>query len=143
MNAAEDYEIILEYQKSLCLLENDYNFLTKSGELYDVLTFARKEYNIEYQKNIINSFLDIKRIQSESKKNKFINSISVFIKIFFGIISSGSLSRDLIFPLWKTIGLPISKNQDVSNVTFWIITFVILMIIIFIVSKKMNKRRNN
>jgi hypothetical protein len=140
MNSAEDYEIILEYQKSLFLLENDYNFLTKSGELYDVLTFVRKEDNIEFQENIINSFLEIKRMQSESKKNKFINSISIFIKIFFGIISSGSLSRDLIFPFWKIIGLPVSKNQYINNVAFWIITFVILMIIIFIVSKKMNKK---
>jgi hypothetical protein len=85
MNEAEDYEIILEYQKSLFLLENDYNFLTKSGELHDVLAFTRKEHNIEHQKNIINSFLEIKRMQSEGKKNKFINSMSIFIKIFVTI----------------------------------------------------------
>lgn len=136
INETQKYDDILRYESDFYLLKNDYKYFMKSGELNDLLEYAKDVFQINYHEDNIKNYLNIKSKQLEKNKAKRITKISRMISILFGILSSGRLAEGLIRPLWKTLQLPLFKNEELNKVLFWGGSFFLIMIIIFIILRR-------
>jgi len=137
INQTDNYEKILKIQSDFCLLKNDYLFLANSGELKELLDFARAEFELDEQEDINRAYLEIKSKEIENEKNKRINKTTLLITILFGVISSGTLAKDVIRPIWTTLNIPLLFVYSTKNdLFFWGVSFLFILVVIGIVLKK-------
>ncbi len=122
----DDLQEIIRYQKDVYALKSDTFHNFKHGEHRDIFNFAIKELNLDSFENNLMNILELKRAESEQKRNRKIVKIGFLLTILFGLFSSGTLAKDLIIPIYlQFFNLPFISN-DHNSIFFWVLTSVII-----------------
>ena len=129
----------MHFQEDLLLLDKDTVIISHYGEINDLISHAEKELGIEKKKELVKSLLDSQKNIIDNKRSILNNKITFYISIIFGLISSSTVSQDLIIPLWNILKIP-KPNDDLTKLISYLLSFVIVtlsLVPLFKMIKKM------
>lgn len=137
--STDNYADLLHFQEDLLLLDKDTVIISHYGEINDLISHAEKELGIEKKKELVKSLLDSQKNIIDNKRSILNNKITFYISIIFGLISSSTVSQDLIIPLWNILKIP-KPNDDLTKLISYLLSFVIVtlsLVPLFKMIKKM------
>lgn len=135
IETCNDYSSILRYQEDFYLLDKDNFHMSHYGEIEDLLAYAKKQLKIEEKKQNAREYLGFKKLKLENKKADFFNKITLSLTILFGLLSSSTLSSDVIRPFWNLIHLPKSNNHNFNSIVSFLISLIFVLFVILMIFK--------
>ncbi|WP_131667884.1 hypothetical protein [Psychrobacter pygoscelis] len=137
---SDDLEKINNLRLQVLEFRSNITDLLRYGELREVLEDSLNKFNTPQLYQQIEKSLVIKKDILLQRYNEKKQTAGMLLTILFGILTSMSLSKVFIEPLWDLAKLPISQDENLQLIYYNSVSFILVIFFIILILRLSDRK---